>query len=45
MRNANMTLIGKPEETHHLADLGVDGRIMLKWILKQQDARVWTGFI
>jgi hypothetical protein len=22
----------------------VDGRIILKWILKKQDIRVWTGF-
>jgi hypothetical protein len=26
-------------------DLGVDGKIILKWILRKQDAGVWTGFI
>jgi hypothetical protein len=28
-----------------LEDLGVDGRIILKIILKEQCERVWTGFI
>jgi hypothetical protein len=26
-------------------DQGVDGRIILKWILRKHDLRVWTGFI
>jgi hypothetical protein len=26
-------------------DLSVDGRIILKWILKNQSVRMWTGFI
>jgi len=25
-----------------LHDIGVDGRIILKWILKQQDGRIWV---
>jgi hypothetical protein len=28
-------LQGKPEETDHLSVLGLDGRIILKWILKK----------
>jgi hypothetical protein len=30
---------------NHLGEVGVDGRIILKWILKKQDMRVWTGNI
>jgi len=27
----------------HLEDLGVDGRIILKWIVRQWDVRAYTG--
>jgi hypothetical protein len=29
----------------HLADLGVDGRIIAEWILGKQVGKVWTEFI
>jgi len=29
----------------HLEDLGVDGRIILEWILGKFGGRVWTEFI
>jgi hypothetical protein len=29
----------------YLKDLGKDRRIILKWILKKYDVRMWTGFI
>jgi hypothetical protein len=29
----------------HLEHLGVDGRILLNWILEKQDLGVWIGFI
>jgi len=44
-RGAYMILIGKPEKRDHLEDLCVDGRIILKRILKKWDGRIWTGFI
>jgi hypothetical protein len=35
---------GNPKE-ETLEDLGVYGRIILKFALRKDDRRVWTGFI
>ena len=32
-------------ERDHLGDPGVDGRIILRWIFRKRDVRVWTGSI
>jgi len=32
-------------EGDDMEDLDVDGRIILKWILKKQDGEAWTGLI
>ena len=32
-------------ERDHLEELYVVGRIILKWIIKRQDGRVWKGFV
>jgi hypothetical protein len=38
-------LVGKPETKKHLEDLEVDGWTILKWILKREGGKVWTGLI
>jgi len=38
-RNAYVVLLRKSEERNHLADLGLDGRIILKCILKIMGGR------
>jgi hypothetical protein len=35
MRNAERVLLGKPERKRLCEEEGLDGRILLKWILKQ----------
>jgi len=34
---------GKPEEIGHLEDQGVNGRIILRWILRKWDMGTLTG--
>jgi hypothetical protein len=36
---------GDLKETYHLEDLGVDGRIKLKWIFKKWHGKAWDGLI
>jgi hypothetical protein len=38
-------LAGKSEEKYESGDLGLNGWIMLKFILKTQDVRARSGFI
>jgi hypothetical protein len=32
------------KKSEDLKEVGVDGKIILKWILKKQDRRAWIGF-
>jgi hypothetical protein len=45
MRNAYKIIVRKPEWKRPLGRLGIDGRIILNWILRKVGVRVWTGFI
>jgi hypothetical protein len=45
MRNAYKMLVVNMKGRHHLRDLGIDGRVKLKSMLKKQDVRLWTGVV
>jgi hypothetical protein len=36
-----MVLVGKPEGRSHLGEPGIDGRIILRWIFRKYDVRIW----
>jgi hypothetical protein len=36
---------GNLRERGHLENLGIDGRIILKWIFRRWDVGAWTGLI
>jgi hypothetical protein len=36
---------GELKDRDHFKDLSIDGRIILKYILKKQNGRTWTGLI
>jgi hypothetical protein len=44
-KNLYKILVRKPEGKKPHARSRMDEKITLKWILKKQDARVWTTFI
>jgi hypothetical protein len=44
MRNVHKILVRKPDRKT-TEDLGVDGMIILEWLLEKYGGKVWTGFI
>jgi hypothetical protein len=34
--------VGSLSDRDHMEDIGIDGRIILKWIFKKKDGRGWT---
>jgi hypothetical protein len=44
-RNVYKILVGKPEGRNHSEGLGVDTRIILEWILENEDGKFMTGTI
>jgi hypothetical protein len=44
-RGVYRVLVGKPEGKDHLEVLGVDGRIILPWVLRKWDVWAQTGLI
>jgi hypothetical protein len=43
-RNTYKITVGRSEE-NHLGDLGIDERILLKWVLEKWGWMVWVTFI
>jgi hypothetical protein len=37
--------VGKAEVRKPLEDIGIDGKIILEWILENQGGKVWAGLI
>ena len=42
-RGLYRVLVGKPEGKRPHGRQGVDGRIILRWILRKWDVGLWTG--
>jgi hypothetical protein len=42
---ASRILAGRPEIKRPFENLGVDGRILLKFIFKEWDGETWSGLI
>ena len=43
-RNACRFLVAEPKQRGILEDLRLNERVVLKWVLKKEDEKAWTGF-
>jgi hypothetical protein len=44
VRKTYKIFVGKPEGKDQSRKQSTEMRVILKWILKKYDARIWTGF-
>jgi hypothetical protein len=44
-RGAYRVLVGKPEGKRPLGDLGINGKIVVRWIFRKWYVGLWTGSI
>jgi hypothetical protein len=44
-RGTYRILVGILRERYNLGDLGIDGRLILKWIFKKWGGGLWTGLM
>jgi len=44
-RRRTYKVSARTPDPHNLEDLRADGRIRLKWILKNQDGEAWIGLL
>ena len=44
-RGLSRVLVGILRERDHLEDLGVDGRIILRWILRKWNGDAWARLV
>jgi hypothetical protein len=44
MIHVHRLLMGRLKERDHLEDLGMDEKILLKWMINAVDGKVWIGF-
>jgi hypothetical protein len=44
-RDAAGVLMERPDGKSHLEYLGVDGKVIIKWIFKKWNGKAWIGLI
>jgi hypothetical protein len=44
-RGVYRVLVGRGEGKSHLEDIGIDGKIILKWVCKKWDGEAWIAVI